>query len=92
MIKSFRHKGLKDLFCNNSSKGVQAKHLQKLSDILDLLDAASEPQDMNFSGSGLHKLKGQLKDYWAVKVSGNWRLIFQFYNGDVFDIDYLDYH
>ncbi|MDP2681237.1 MAG: type II toxin-antitoxin system RelE/ParE family toxin [Deltaproteobacteria bacterium] len=40
----------------------------------------------------LHKLSGKLKDFWAVEVSGNWRVIFKFEKHDVIDIDYLDYH
>ena len=47
---------------------------------------------MNFPGSGLHKLKGDHQEYWSVSVNGNWRLIFRFENGDVYDVDYLDYH
>lgn len=30
--------------------------------------------------------------FWSVTVSGNWRLIFRFYDGDVELLDYLDYH
>jgi len=48
--------------------------------------------DMNLPGWKLHVLKGDLADKWAVNVSGNWRLIFEFTNGDAFGIDYDDYH
>ena len=47
---------------------------------------------MNFPGAFLHKLKGKLKGFWAVRVSGNWRVIFRFDSGDMFDVDYVDYH
>lgn len=47
---------------------------------------------MNFPGSGLHPLKGNLAGHWAVKVSGNWRLTFRFENGDAHIVDYRDYH
>lgn len=47
---------------------------------------------MNYPGSKLHRLKGKYKDYWAVSVSGNWRLIFSFEDGNAYLIDYLDYH
>jgi len=66
--------------------------VQKLTDILDLLNAAAKPGDMDFPGSYLHPLKGGLKGFWAVRVSGNWRVIFRFETGDALDVDYLDYH
>jgi len=47
---------------------------------------------MNLPGLGLHPLKGSLKGFWAVMVSGNWRVIFRFENGNAIDVDYLDYH
>ena len=53
---------------------------------------ATSPADMDFSGSGLHQLKGSLKDYWAVKVSGNWRMTFRFEAGHAYVVDYQDYH
>jgi proteic killer suppression protein len=56
------------------------------------LDASSAPEDMNLPGLGLHSLKGALKSFWSVSVSGNWRVIFRFENGNAADIDYLDYH
>lgn len=92
MIKSFRHKGLEKLFFDGTKKGIQPKHAEKLADVLDLLDATSEIKDMNFPGSDLHPLKGDLRGFWSVKVSGSWRVIFRFEKGDVFDVDYVDYH
>ena len=92
MVKSFRHKGLQKYFFDGTKKGIQPKHAEKLADILDLLDAASEVRDMDFPGSDLHPLKGDLRGFWSVKVSGNWRVIFRFENGDAFDVDYIDYH
>lgn len=43
-------------------------------------------------GFDLHQLKGDLRGFWAVKVSGNWRLIFKFKDGDAFDLNLIDYH
>ena len=36
-------------------------------------------------------MKGNLKGFWAVKVSGNWRVVFRFEEGSVYEVDYLDY-
>jgi toxin HigB-1 len=59
---------------------------------LQVLDRSRGPDDMNIPGFRLHPLKGNLSGYWAVSVSGNWRLTFRFDNGHVVDVDYVDYH
>ena len=51
MIKTFSHKGLEDFFFDGKKKGIQAKHANRISDILDRLDAAKAIGDMNFPGS-----------------------------------------
>lgn len=92
MIQTFAHKGLADFFYDGSIRGISARHAKRLRIILDFLDAADTVGTMNFPGSGLHPLKGERKGFWAVKVSGNWRVVFRFANGDAFAVDYLDYH
>ncbi len=92
MIKSFAHKGLEDFFHDGTTRGIQAKHAARLGRILDRLDAAEDVLDMRFPGSGLHQLKGDRKGFWAVTVSGNWRVVFRFEGGDAHVVDYLDYH
>lgn len=92
MIKTFAHKGLEVFFLTGSTKGIQAKHARRLGMILDLLDSARTPSDMNFPGSRLHMLKGDLAGLWSVTVSGNWRLTFRFHEGDAYIVDYQDYH
>lgn len=92
MIKSFRHKGLKRLFLTGSPKGIQPAHAARLRLIFNHLDTAAKIEDMNFPGSDLHPLKGNLKGCWAVKVSANWRLIFRFEDGHAYEVEYDDYH
>lgn len=92
MIKSFRHKGLKAFYLSGSTAGVQAKHANRLRLILARLDGSSGPKDMDLPGLRLHKLKGGQKEFWAVDVSGNWRIIFMFEKQDAIYVDYLDYH
>ena len=92
MIKSFKHKGLEKLFYDGSTKGIQPKHKTKLEDILDLLDAMIQIQDMNFPGSRLHKLEPKKENIWSVTVSGNWRVTFKFIDGDAYEVIYTDYH
>ena len=92
MIKTFAHKGLEDLFYDGAKKVIQAEHAQKLADILDRLGAAKKVVDMEFPGSDLHQLKGIMKGLWAAKVSGNWRIVFRFKEGNAYDVNYIDYH
>ena len=92
MIKSFKHKGLKKLYESGSKQGVKPEHADRLRLILARLDASTAAEDMNLPGLSLHALKGSLKNFWSVSVSGNWRVIFRFKDGYVIDVDYLDYH
>ena len=92
MIKSFAHKGLEDFFYEGTVKGIQTQHADKLRYRLDRLNNAGAIRDMDFPGYDLHPLKGRLKGYWAVKVSGNWRLTFRFEDGHAHVVDYQDYH
>ncbi len=92
MIKSFAHKGLEQFFLTGETKGIQFKHATKLRIILDWLDAATAPSDVNFPGSMLHPLKGDQKGHWSVRVSGNWRITFRFEDGNAYIVNYQDYH
>ena len=92
MIKSFKHKGLENFFYDGTKKGIQPKHSTKLEEILDLLEAANEVEDMNFPGSNLHPLRGNRQDEWSVKVSGAWRITFEFKDGDAYSVNYENYH
>jgi proteic killer suppression protein len=75
-----------------TKRGIQAKHEERLRLILGTLNAATNPQDMNLPGLGLHELQGARKGTWAVKVSGNWRVTFAFAGKDAERVDYGDYH
>jgi proteic killer suppression protein len=92
VIVSFRHKGLEALYEKDSPRGVQRDHIAKLKRILQALDAASDPQDLNIPGFELHPLKGDRKGEWAVTVRGNWRVTFSFVDQDVRRVNYEDYH
>ena len=92
MIKKVRHKGLKKLFETGIVTGIQPQQESRLRRILALLETADSIEDMDLPGLNLHELKGNRKGTFAVQVSGNWRVTFQFSDGDVFDVDYEDYH
>jgi proteic killer suppression protein len=92
MIESFKHKGLKKLFEEDDRRKVPPALADKIARILARLNEAVKVQDMGLPGYRLHPLKGELAGFWAVSVSGNWRIIFSFENGAAFKVDLVDYH
>lgn len=92
MIVSIQHKALKRLWTKGDGSKLPPDQVSKIRLILTLLHGAETVNDMNFPGSALHPLKGDLVNYWAVTVKANWRIIFKFENGNAHLVDYLDYH
>ncbi len=92
MIATIRHKNLRLYFEEGNGSKLPHDQLAKVARILTALDAVSSEDDIKALGSGIHKLTGNLKDFWSIKVSANYRIIFRFETGDIFDVDYLDYH
>lgn len=92
MIKSFRHKGLELFFKTGKTSGIQANHSKKLRMQLIALETACLIEDMDIPGYRLHSLKGTKKNRWSITVNANWRLTFEFIDGDVHILNYEDYH
>jgi proteic killer suppression protein len=92
VIKSFRHKGLGRFYESGTKSGIQPKHANRLRLQLAALDTAHRIEDMDIPGYRLHSLRGKLKGRWSNWVSGNWRLTFEFRDGNVYALDYEDYH
>lgn len=92
MIRNFKNKTLRRLFEDGDKAGLPPDQLNKIENRLITLDAARSIEDMRIAGFGLHQLSGDLKGFHAVRITGNWRIIFRFENGDAFDVDHLDYH
>jgi proteic killer suppression protein len=92
VIETIRHKGLKRLFEKGETKGIHPDHLEKVENILFVLNRARKPEDLSLPGFKLHRLKGDLKEFWSVTVRANWRIIFRFEKGNAFDVDLIDYH
>ncbi|MFZ7158012.1 type II toxin-antitoxin system RelE/ParE family toxin [Avibacterium gallinarum] len=91
MIKSFKHKGLQQYFEKGITKGLRADHLRKIGGILDLIDRSTDVVDFQMLYQ-CHKLKGDREGIWSMTVSGNWRITFEFINGDAYILNYEDYH
>ncbi len=94
-LVQFRHKGLRRLYEEDDPKGVSAIHVDKLRKLLFALETAQDIEEVGrFPGWRLHSLKGNLKGYWSLTVTGNWRIIFR-YDAAVntaSDVDLIDYH
>jgi len=92
MIRTFRHRGLEKFFLSGSKTGIQPAHATRLRLQLTTLHLASRAEDMNRRGWKFHSLNGELKDHYAVSVSGNWRMTFRFEGENAILVDYQDYH
>ena len=93
MIRSFRHKGLERLYGRGDRRGVPVELAGKVSRILNVMNTAEKISELGlFPGWRLHRLRGGLKGYWSISVSGNWRIAFRFERGDIHGVDFIDYH
>jgi proteic killer suppression protein len=92
MIRTFRHKGLKRLFERDKASGLRADQVGRIKDALAHLDRSQKPTDLDLPGYRLHALKGNLRGFWSITISGNWRMVFRFEDGDALDVDLIDYH
>jgi proteic killer suppression protein len=93
MIKGFKHKGLQEFFVSGKSKRLPQERLKKIKHLLFLIHNAHQLEDINTPGSRLHKLKAPPYAGWfSVDVTGNYRIVFRFEDGNAFDIDYADTH
>ncbi len=91
MILSWQHKGLKELFAVGKSAKVRPDQQKKCLRLLDALQQAVMPEDMNVPGWHFHGLQGKPKRY-AVAVNGPWRITFGFDGQDAIDVDLEQYH
>lgn len=92
MIRTFRHRGLERFFRKGDHRGILPKSEARTERMLDRLDTAVRPEDMNLPGYQFHRLTGNRKGSYAVSVTGNWRITFRFDGEDAIDVDLEDYH
>ena len=92
MIRSFKHKGLQRFFETGSVAGIDPSHRQKIRIRLSALDTATSIEDMDLPGFRLHPLKGSKQGLWAIDVNKNWRITFEFIDGNAHVVNYKDYH
>lgn len=94
MIVSFKHKGLQEYWERGIASKLPADQRNKIRLILDTLhDVNFLPYDLlPFKHWHVHQLNGNYEGYWSVTVKENWRIIFRFENGNILDLNFLDYH
>ncbi len=93
MIESIAHKGLKRLWEKDDSSKLPSEQIDKIMRILDALDTAKTLDPLRaIPGYKLHSLSGDLKGFWSITVTGNYRIIFRFENENAYNVDYRDYH
>ena len=91
-IMRIRHKGLRALHERDDAAGLSADVVPRLRRVLFRLQEATHPNDADAPGFRLHSLKGDSAGQWSVRVSGNWRVVFRFEDGEVVDVDLIDYN
>ncbi|HVO87944.1 MAG TPA: type II toxin-antitoxin system RelE/ParE family toxin [Casimicrobiaceae bacterium] len=92
MVRGFRHKGLERFFRKGNHSGIPARSADRIRRMLDVLEAASQPGDVDLPGYRFHALKGNRAGTYSLTVTGNLRITFQFDGEDAIDVDLEDYH
>lgn len=92
MIKNFKNRALKRYWAKNDASGIRPDWIPRIDLILDALNAAVEPQDLDIPGLKFHSLKGDRADEYAVSISRNWRVTFGWSGQDAINVNMEDYH
>jgi proteic killer suppression protein len=92
MIRSFRSKALRRFAETAGGSKLSVQNPVRLRLVLDNLDRATRPEQMNIPGLRFHPLKGRDKRRYAVWASGNFRITFGWTGEDATDVDLEDYH
>ena len=91
MIKSFRHKGLAELFEYGRSSKIRQDLQQRLLRRLDALDQAETLGELNIPGFNFHGLQGKPKRY-SIHANGPWCITFEWQDGQALKVDLEQYH
>jgi proteic killer suppression protein len=93
MIRSWRNSTTRKVWEGERPNGLRGLDFEAAIDLLLALNAAKSLNDLSpLKSVGLHKLKGDRKNQWAMTVNGRWRICFEFRKGDAFEVDVVDYH
>ncbi len=95
MIKTWKHKGLQQLYLTGNPKGVLSdkKDVERIRQRLYVIDSAETLDEIAaFAHYKLHPLTGNRKGIYSITVRANWRITFEFEDGDAYILDLEDYH
>lgn len=92
MIRSFKDKGLSELFATGKTSKIDQKMQQRIKVRLDRLEQAASPGDMKLPGFNFHSLIGFNPTRYTVHVNGPWCITFEFFDGDAHNVDFEQYH
>jgi proteic killer suppression protein len=82
---------LKSFYRIGTTRRIGADQIRKCIRVLQLLEVAERPEEMNIAGFHFHGLQGKPKR-WSVRVNKNYRITFGWIEESAIDIDYEDYH
>jgi proteic killer suppression protein len=93
MIVSFGDKTTQKIWDGEWVKGfstdiqeITRRKLRMLNNSFDIKDLMIPPSNR------LEKLKGNLKDFYSIRVNNQWRIIFKWENGNALNVELIDYH
>ena len=93
MIKTFSQPWLEEFWHSGKQKRVPSELESRLLRKMDMINRAAALKDLKAPPSNhLHALHGDREGQWAISVSGAWRLCFRFENGNIFDLELVQYH
>lgn len=91
MIKTFKSKELAALWSGKRSK-IDKRFYKRILLRLDRLDVITDPAEMNLPGFDFHSLNGFKPTRYTVHINGPWCVTFEFTDGDVYAVDFEQYH
>tara|TARA_B100000508_G_scaffold140085_1_gene139964 strand:+ start:57959 stop:58240 length:282 start_codon:yes stop_codon:yes gene_type:complete len=93
MIKGFGDKQTEKIWNGNRSKKLPNEIQNVARRKLRMLNNAQEVNDLRIPPANrLEKLKGDLKDFYSIRINNQWRVIFQWKNNDAYHVEIVDYH
>jgi len=85
VIRTFGDKQTEALFRDEEVRQFQS-FVRPAKRKLEAINAASRLEDLKVPPSNrLEKLKGNLKEFYSIRVNDQWRVIFKWVDGEAFD-------
>ena len=95
IVRSIRHRGVRQLYENNSPRLLKQNLVERVRGILAALAIAENMEGFirdAAPGWRVHRLSGARRNEWSISVSGNWRITFEERDGVIERLNLEDYH